>query len=363
MQPEAIQARARTRWIHNVDWIGVFLWFIRAVIILLVIWGTIQTIRNNQLSAAQWTQLVVFGISQGSLYALIAIGYTLVYGVLFMINFAHGEFFMSGIFTATVLLATPMSESGFLDAHPVIGLGLILIVSVLVSVVIALLTERIAYKPLRKAPRLVPLITAIGASFFLQNYYLGLFGSEVKAFPQLQILSGTVTFLGITILKTQLMVIVVTVISLIGLQLFIIRSKTGKAIRAVAEDKDVAALMGINVDRTIAITFMVGAAMAGIAGFLFALVFTQVHFFMGFVPGIKAFTAAVLGGIGSIPGAALGGLLLGVIESIGPNLFLDGLNIPAPNQLKDVIAFTVLILVLIFRPQGILGERLREKKA
>jgi branched-chain amino acid transport system permease protein len=141
------------------------------------------------------------------------------------------------------------------------------------------------------------------------------------------------------------------------------RTKTGTAIRAVAEDKDSAALMGINVDRTVAITFATGAAMAGVAGLLYALVFTQVHWYMGFIPGIKAFTAAVLGGIGSIPGAAIGGLFLGLFESIGPSLFLEGMGIPAPHQLKDVIAFVMLVLVLIFRPQGILGERLAEKKA
>jgi branched-chain amino acid transport system permease protein len=150
---------------------------------------------------------------------------------------------------------------------------------------------------------------------------------------------------------------------LIGLNFFIMQTKTGKAIRAVAENKDVAALMGIDVDRTVTITFATGAAMAGVAGVLFALVFRQVHFFMGFIPGIKAFTAAVLGGIGSIPGAALGGLVLGLFESIGPSLFLEGLGIPAAHQLKDVIAFTMLVFILIFRPQGILGERLAEEKA
>jgi branched-chain amino acid transport system permease protein len=164
-------------------------------------------------------------------------------------------------------------------------------------------------------------------------------------------------------LKTRLIVMATALIALIVLYLFIQRTKTGKAIRAVAEDKDTAALMGINVDRTIAITFAVGAAMAGVAGVLWGLVFRQVHFFMGFSPGIKAFTAAVFGGIGSIPGAALGGLLLGVIEAVGPPLFLEGLGISGAHQLKDVIAFTMLVLILIFRPQGLIGEKLAEKKA
>lgn len=349
--------------LQDIDWIGVFLWVFRAVIIVLVIWGTVVTILQNPYSQRQWLDFIIFGVAQGSMYALIAIGYTLVYGVLFMINFAHGEFFMSGIVTSTVLLAGPMNASGFLNRQPFLALLIILVTSMVVSVAVALLTEVVAYRPLRKAPRLVPLITAIGASFFWQNYFRGLFGSQVIPFPLPDVLKGTIPFLGTEILKVHVVVIIVTIIALIGLNFFINRTKTGTAIRAVAEDKDSAALMGINVDRTVAITFGTGAAMAGVAGLLYALVFTQVHWFMGFIPGIKAFTAAVLGGIGSIPGAAIGGLFLGLFESIGPSLFLEGLGIPAPHQLKDVIAFVMLVLVLIFRPQGILGERLTEKKA
>ncbi len=349
--------------LQDLDWIGLYLWVLRAVIIILVIWGTIATIIDNPYSPGQWMDLIIFGIAQGSMYALIAIGYTLVYGVLFMINFAHGEFFMSGIMTATVFVATPLAATGFMNRQPLISLLLIAVVAMVVSMSIAVLTERVAYRPLRKAPRLVPLITAIGASFFWQYYFRGLFGSQVIPFPVPDVMKGTISILGLEILKTQLTVIVVTIIMLIGLNFFIMRTRTGKSIRAVAEDKDTAALMGIDVDRAITITFATGASMAGIAGLLYALVFTQVHFFMGFFPGLKAFTAAVLGGIGSIPGAAVGGLFLGLIESVGPSLFLQGLGIPAPHQLKDVIAFVMLVLVLIFRPQGILGERLTEKKA
>ena len=348
---------------QNLDVIGVFLWVFRAAIIILVLWGTIAAIVDNPYTTRQWIDFLIFGVAQGSMYALIAIGYTLVYGVLFMINFAHGEFFMSGIVTSTVLIATPMAASGLLDRQPILGLTLTLILSMIVSIGIALLTERVAYRPLRKAPRLVPLITAIGASFFWQYFFRGLFGSKVIPFPQLEILSGSIPFLGSEILKTHLVVIIVTIVMLIGLNFFIMQTKTGKSIRAVAEDKDVAALMGIDIDKAISITFATGAAMAGVAGVLFALVFRQVHFFMGFIPGIKAFTAAVLGGIGSVPGAAIGGLVLGMFESIGPSLFLEGLGIPAAHQLKDVIAFTMLVFILIFRPQGILGERLAEEKA
>lgn len=349
--------------LQDINFLDLALAILRIVIIVAVIWGTVATIIENPYSAATWIDTIVAGIAQGSLYALIAIGYTLVYGVLFMINFAHGEFFMSGIMTASIFLAMPMSASGFLDRHPILSLLAITLMAVAVSVGIALLTERVAYRPLRKAPRLVPLITAIGASFFWQYFFRGLYGSEVKPFPQIQVLAGKASILGVEILKNQLVVIIAAILMLIVLYIFVMRTTVGKSIRAVAEDKDVAALMGIDVDRTISITFAVGSAMAGIAGVLYAMVFRQVHFFMGFIPGIKAFTAAVLGGIGSIPGAAIGGLFLGMFESVGPGLFLEGLGIPAPHQLKDVIAFTMLVLVLIFRPQGIVGEPLAEKKA
>ena len=349
--------------LKNIDFIDLILLLFRVGIIILVVWGTVATLLDNPYSPSQWIDFVIFGIAQGSMYALIAIGYTLVYGVLFMINFAHGEFFMAGAMTSTVFLAIPLNESGFMDSHPVISLILIMLLAIATSMAIAVLTERAAYKPLRKAPRLVPLITAIGASFFWQYYFRGLFGSQVIAVPAFSALQGTVSIGSIAILKSQVLVIVVTITMLVGLQFFIMKTKTGKAIRAVAEDKDVAALMGINVDRAITITFATGAAMAGVASVLYAVVFRQVHYFMGFFPGLKAFTAAVLGGIGSIPGAAIGGLFLGMVESVGPSLFLQGLGIPAAHQLKDVIAFSLLVLVLIFRPQGILGERLAEKKA
>ncbi len=352
--------------LKNIDYIGIVLWLFRTAIVIVVVWGTVAKLflgQGNDYTSTDWIDFFIAGLSQGSLYALIALGYTLVYGVLFMINFAHGEFFMSGTMTATVFVALPLSASGFLDANPVLGMLIIIVTAMLVSVGVALLTERIAYRPLRRAPRLVPLITAIGASFFWQYFFRGLYGSTLIPFPELQILVGKWTVFGIEILKTRAVVMVASVIMLIGLFLFIMRTKTGTAIRAVAEDKDIAALMGIDVDRTISITFATGAAMAGAAGILYGMVFRQVHFFMGFVPGIKAFTAAVLGGIGSIPGAALGGLFLGLIEAVGPPLFLEGLGIPGAHQLKDVIAFTMLVLVLIFRPQGIVGERLAEKKA
>jgi len=211
----------------------------------------------------------------------------------------------------------------------------------------------------------VPLITAIGASFFLQYSFLGLFGSGIKGYPDIAQLQGrtVIPFTGISILKSQLLVIVAAMVILAVLYVFVQRTKMGKAMQAVSEDKDTAALMGIDVDRIIVMTFVVGGALAGAAGIFYVLLFRQVHFFMGFFPGLKAFTAAVLGGIGNVVGAMLGGMFLGIAESLFPNLVLDGLGIPAPYQLKDALAFVLLVLVLIFRPSGILGERLAAKKA
>jgi branched-chain amino acid transport system permease protein len=240
---------------------------------------------------------------------------------------------------------------------------IILAVSMATSTSVAVLLERIAYRPLRRAPRLVPLITAIGASFFLQYAFRGLYGSGIRAYPEIEILRGQWVVGGFEILKTQAVVIVSAAVMMAILYAVVMRTKVGKAMRAVSEDKEAAALMGINVDRIIVVTFAIGGAMAGVAGVLYALIFKQVHFFMGFIPGIKAFTSAVLGGIGNIPGAMVGGMFLGVVESIGPALFLDGLGIVAPYQLKDVIAFTMLVMVLMFRPSGILGERLAGKRA
>lgn len=339
-----------------------FMWLIGVVILAVVIYGTIATLASGKYTGADWLDLTIFGLSQGSVYALIALGYTLVYGVLRMINFAHSEVFMSGPLIG-YYIASALDQSGFLDRQPVIGLAIVMLVAMLVSTTIAVLLERIAYRPLRRAPRLVPLITAIGASFFLQYTFLGLFGSGIKGYPEVEQLKGFWQIFGISILKTQAVVIVAAVVMLAGLYIFVQRTKTGKAMQAVSEDKDTAALMGIDVDQIIVVTFVIGGALAGAAGVMYALLFRQVYFFMGFIPGIKAFTAAVLGGIGNVVGAMLGGLFLGIAESLFPNLVLDGLGIPAPYQLKDALAFIMLVLVLIFRPTGILGERLAAKKA
>ena len=340
----------------------IVMWLIGFSILAVVIGGMIATLASGKYTRADWINLTVYGISQGGVYALIALGYTLVYGILRMINFAHGDVFMAGAYIG-YFVATYLDRTGFLDRHLVLGLTIVTLVAMLSSMLIAVLIERIAYRPLRRAPRLVPLITALGVSFFLEYTFLGLFGSGIKGYPEPEQLKGTIVIFGVAVLKTQALVIVSAILMLALLWFFVQRTKTGKAMQAVSEDKDVAALMGINVDRIIVITFAVGGALAGAAGVLYGLLFRQVYFFMGFLPGLKAFTAAVLGGIGNVAGAMLGGMFLGIAESLFPNLILDGLHIPAPYQLKDGLAFLLLVLVLIFRPTGILGERLAAKKA
>ncbi len=334
---------------------------IAAIAILLI--GIYNSLSAGRYTGEQWATLVFAGLAQGSIYALIALGYTLVYGILLMINFAHGEIYMAGAFTA-MFLAKALDNSGYMAAHPVLGILACFALATAVSSILAVLLERIAYRPLRGAPRLVPLITAIGASFTLQYTFRGLYGPGFHAYPEIQVLRGLVNVFGFQVPLVQLVVIGAALIMMGLLFYWVERTKMGKAMRAVSENKDVARLMGINVNYIIGITFAVGGALAGAAGVFNGLYRPQgVFFFMGFFPGLKAFTAAVLGGIGSVPGAMIGGLFLGVFESLGPNLILEGLGIPAANQLRDAFAFTLLVLILILRPQGIFGERLAEKKA
>ena len=336
---------------------------LRIVIIALIVIGSWNTLSSGRFTADQWISLVISGLAQGSIYALIALGYTLVYGILLMINFAHGDVFMAGAFTA-FFLAEAFDRSGFLNSQPVLAILILMAFAGFVSMCVAILLERIAYRPLRNSPRLVPLITAIGASFALEYTFRGLYGSGFKSYPTVDALKGSLTVGNVNIPISQLFVFCAALILMVGLYWLVERTKLGKAMRAVSENKEVSSLMGIDIDRIIVFTFAIGGALAGAAGVINGIYRPQgVNFFMGFIPGIKAFTAAVLGGIGNIPGAMLGGLFLGVIEAIGPSLVLAGLGIPGANQLKDVIAFTMLVLVLIFRPQGILGERLAEKKA
>ncbi len=338
-----------------------FVWLVGIVFVVLIVWGSFNSLTSGRLSGQQWRDLVVFGIAQGSVYALIALGYTMVYGVLKFINFAHGEVFMSSTMIG-FFAADAMARSGFWDAQPVLALLIALAVCMGTSTTVAVLLERIAYRPLRGAPRLIPLITSIGASFFLQYTFAGLFGVGTRSWPEVEILTGAWQFFGFRVVKTQGVVILAAVLMMLFLYLFVERTRAGRAMRAVAEDPETAALMGIDVNRTIVLVFGVGGAMAGVAGFLWGLAFRTVFFFTGFLPGIKAFTAAVLGGIGNIAGAAVGGLSLGIFEQMGPSLVLAGFDVTGFNQLKDVLAFLALVLVLIFRPTGILGERLAEER-
>jgi len=349
-------------WRQHITLTDIFIWVIGLVIAAAVVWGTISTLRLHLYTSSGWLDLIIRGLALGGVYALIAMGYTMVYGILKMINFAHSEVFMSGPFTA-VYVALGLAKSGMLDKQPIISLAIISVVSMGVSAGIALLLERICYRPLRNAPRLVPLITAIGASFFLQYTFRGLFGSGSYGYPAIKALQQSFTFAGIQIYKTQAVVIVGAMVMMLILYGIVQWTKIGKAMRAVSEDKEAAELMGIDVDRIIVFTFALGGASAGAAGVLYSLLFPVVNFYMGFIPSIKAFTAAVLGGIGNVPGAFLGAVILGLLESVGPNLFLTGLGIPSPSQLKDAIAFIVLVLILIFRPTGLLGERISKDKA
>ena len=298
------------RWRQSVTWTDIVVWAIGVAIGIAIIYGTIVTVRLAIYTPEQWINLTIDGLKLGGIYALIALGYTLVYGILRMINFAHSEVFMSGPFTA-VFLAIYLDDIGFYNTHPIISLILVTVLSATVSVVVALLLERIAYRRLRFAPRLVPLITAIGASFFLQYTFRGFYGNDIETYPNLDILKGKFTIGSIDIPKTDLVVIVAAFLLMLLLYGIVQLTKVGKAMRSVSEDKEVAALMGIDVDRIIVFTFALGGASAGIAGVLYSLLYQNVHFYMGFIPGLKAFTAAVLGGIGNVVGAWLGGTLLG----------------------------------------------------
>lgn len=345
--------------------IATFMWAFRIGVVLIVVVGSGATILEGRLALDIWLRLIIDGATLGSIYALIALGYTMVYGILRMINFAHGEIFMAGAFGG-YFTAVALADMGLLNASPLmsfVSVGIMILVAMAVSVTIALLVERIAYRPLRNSPRLVPLIAAIGASFFIQYTFRGFLGPGIFPYPSVTFLTQDVGLGFVRMRWVEVLVIVAALVMMAGLYFFVMRTRVGTAIRAVSEDKGTAALMGINVDRSIVTTFALGAAMAGAAGVLYGLMFRQVFYFTGFIPGIKAFTAAVLGGIGNIPGAMLGGLFLGQVESLGPQLFFSGLGVPSPNQLRDVIAFTMLVLILIFRPSGILGERLARQRA
>ena len=288
-----------------------------------------------------FVQTLISGLSLGSIYALIALGYTMVYGIAKMLNFAHGDIIMVGAY-AVIVVVFQLNMPAFVA----------ILVSILVCAVLGVTIERLAYKPLRQSPPLTVLITAIGVSYLLQNVALLVFGSEQKAFPQIfnfpPLNIGQVSIDGIT-----LATLIVTGAIMVLLTLFINKTKLGKAMRAVSEDKDAAGLMGISTNRTITITFAIGSALAAFASIFYGATYVYIKPTTGSMPGIKAFTAAVFGGIGSIPGAMLGGILLGVIEQLSKTYI--------STLWADAIVFGVLVIVLLVKPTGLLGKEIREK--
>lgn len=285
---------------------------------------------------------LVNGISLGSIYALIALGYTMVYGIAKMLNFAHGDIIMVGGFTVFTAMST--------EWCPV---WLSVVIGIIVCTVLGVVVEKVAYKPLRNASPLAVLITAIGVSYLLQNVALIIFGSASQSFTSVVKNVAPVTIGGVTISMETIISIVVSVIIMVCLTFFINKTKAGKAMLAVSEDKGAAQLMGINVNSTISLTFAIGSALAGVASVLLCSSYPQISPYTGSMPGIKAFVAAVFGGIGSIPGAMIGGILLGVIENLSKAYI--------SSQLSDAIVFLVLIVVLIVKPTGIMGKKINEK--
>ena len=298
-------------------------------------------------------QQLINGLTLGAIYGLIAIGYTMVYGIVGMINFAHGEIYMIGAFIALITFLIMGPASG---AMLIVTLLIVLIVSMLLTAVYGWALERIAYRPLRGSPRLAALISAIGMSIFLQNFVQISQGARVKALQP--VISGGIglyegaTFT-VTLSYMQIIIMAVTTALMVGFWMLISKTVLGRAQRACEQDRTMAALIGIDVDRTISITFVLGAALAAVAGLMITLYYGVIDFYVGFLAGIKAFTAAVLGGIGSVPGAMLGGLLIGLIEAFWSGYFTI--------EYKDVAAFSILVLVLIFRPTGLLGRPEVEK--
>jgi branched-chain amino acid transport system permease protein len=300
-----------------------------------------------------FVQQLINGITLGSIYGLIAIGYTMVYGIIGMINFAHGDIFMVGAFLA--LIAFLVLVAFGITAVP-LALLVVLLVSMALTALYGWTVERIAYRPLRGSSRLAPLISAIGMSIVLQNYVQIAQGARVKPLPP--VVQGGYTLLegnnfSVRLSNIQIIVVVTTIVLMAGFSFLVARTRLGRNMRACEQDRKMAALVGIDVDRTISLTFVIGAALAAVAGLMFLLYYGVVDFFIGFLAGVKAFTAAVLGGIGSLPGAMIGGILIGLIETMWSAYF--------SIEYKDVAAFAILIVVLIFLPTGILGRPEVEK--
>jgi branched-chain amino acid transport system permease protein len=298
-----------------------------------------------------FVQQIVNGLSLGAIYALIALGYTMVYGIIELINFAHGDVFMVGSFIA-LLIVGAFGVSGSVAGPAVAGIMLaVLLGSMLATGLLGVVIERAAYRPLRNAPRLAPLITAIGVSFILQNVVQLRAGPSPVSFPD--VMPNPVWLAGGVIVSAkQMMIVGVTIVMMALLQWFVLNTRLGRAMRATAQDRQAAQLMGININTTIAATFFIGSALAGVGGFVFGIYYNSVWFINGYIAGLKAFTAAVLGGIGNIVGAMLGGVLIGLLESLSAQYVSE--------RYVDAIVFAILILVLVFRPSGLLGQQLPE---
>lgn len=346
--------------------------------------GTAWLMRGTRTDIDLWQtvlvllpQVLIDGLVLGFMYATIALGYTMVYGVLEFINFAHSELFMFGAFAGLELL-TWVDRNGYLDTVGNVAAYGWIIIAILAGMVVAgalaVTTERLAYRPLRGAPRLIPLISAIGVSFFLQDimrlYQSWVNGDFIRTFPDFGPFSQRIVLfqlplnermIDIAISIKSIIIIVAAVVMLVALNYIVNATRLGKAIRSVAQDQRSSNLMGINVNRIIAMTFLIGGALGGAAGVLFAFRFTRADPYMGFIPGLKAFTAAVLGGIGNITGAVLGGLILGLLESFSAAYLSFFTHGAMGAEYKDIFAFVILIVILVFRPQGLLGGKVTQK--
>jgi branched-chain amino acid transport system permease protein len=298
-----------------------------------------------------FTQQLINGLSLGAVYALIALGYTMVYGILQLINFAHGEVYMLGAYLGIIVLGL-LTYLGFTAYSLPLSLLLTVIISMAFCAAYGAVIERVAYRPLRNASKLAPLISAVGMSIILQNFVMLAQGKEYKNLPPMLPSEGFSIF-DANVSPVQIYILTASILIMVGLHFFVARTRLGKAMRATSQDRVMAGLVGININQVISITFMIGSALAAVAGVMVTLYYGVVHFFMGYLAGIKAFTAAVLGGIGSIPGAMLGGFMLGLIENFGASYI--------SSVYKDAFAFLVLIITLIIRPAGLLGQKSIDK--
>lgn len=301
-----------------------------------------------------FVQQLINGLVLGSIYALVALGYTMVYGILELINFAHGEVTMMGAMVALTVIGVLLGLNPELPGLLVVLSGVL--IAIPACMLLAFTIEKVAYRPLRRAPRLAPLITAIGVSIVLQNAAMLIWGRQYVSFPQI-LPQQTYEVLGAHITALQIFIVLLCMAVMAGLWLLVQKTRLGRAMRATAQSKEVAMLMGVDIDRVISATFVIGAALAAIAGVMVSAYYGLAHYYMGFMLGLKAFSAAVLGGIGNIAGAMLGGVLLGVIEALGAGYIGDLTGGFLGSHYQDVFAFFVLILVLVFRPSGLLGER------